>query len=333
MAIAPNLYSEQTSAEQDAAVVAFRESELHSRFWETSAGDRLLHWFWKSWLGRWFVRRFAGATSEELHGYAFWGPVALAILVTELIGTGWFGSFDSWPTISTTVGHLHDLNSLWGLPVVGLLAIAAFYPIAYETRPTSEGKQELYLLRGRIQVRYGWPLVFALTALATLIAHLLGADRFQLGYMLYGSLALFGIVVPLLLVRFRSRHVVFPTLFFTFKCLRDRFRWVAAGAIAGLAILVIHLALHPWPNLARDPATFAGLTGEAAKSHAERALRAESAAKPNLIYSTRTRNGSDGQDAWFVYFNDMSGGGPRYAGCFVVVSGPRATLSRDCLTP
>jgi hypothetical protein len=335
VAVVPAIRAAQTPAEKDAAVEAFRTKELRSRVWHTRGGDRLLKWFWKTWLGMWLVRKFPRATAEELHGYAFWGPVALAVLVTELLGTGWVGwvgSFDGWPTISTTVGHLQDLNSNWGLPVVGLIGIAAFYAMAYETRPTSEGKTELLLLRGRL--RYGWPLVFGVTALATVIAYALGADRFQLGYALYGSLALFGIVVPLLLVHFKSRHVVFPTLFFTFKCLRDRFRWVAACVAAGLAILVIHLALYPWPNLAREPAKFAGSTGIAARLSAERALKAASATTPDLVYSTRTRSVSDGRDAWFIYFNVLTGHEQRYAGCFVVVAeGRKPKPAPDCFRP
>lgn len=330
--VAPEIRPDQARAQNDAAVVAFRDSALRSRVWQTSVGERLLKWFWKTRLGVWFAGKFHDATPEELHGYAFWGMVALGVLVTELLGTGWFASFDSWPTISTTVGHLQDLNSLWGLPVVGLIAIAAFYAMAYETRPTSEGASELYLVRWRgFQLRYGWPVVFGVTALITFAVYLAGANRFQLGYALYGSLALFGIAIPLLLVRFKSKHVVFPTLFYTFKLLRDRFRWVAALVAAGLAILVIHLALYPWPNLAREPAKFAGSTGVAARMLAERVLKVEPNAKPNLIYSTRTRSVSDGQDAWFIYFNELTGGEQRYSGCYVVVKGQRVTLSHECL--
>jgi len=222
--VVPEISADQPVEEKDAAVVAFRETALRSRFWRTRGGDRLLRWFWKTRFGLWLTRTFADATPEELHGYAFWGMVALGILVTELLGTGWFGSFDRWPTISSTVGHLLDLNSLWGLPVVGLIAIAAFYAMAYETRPTSEGASELYLLRWRsVQLRYGWPLVFGLTAVITLAVYLSGANKYQLGYALYGSLAVFGIAIPVILVRFKSRHVVFPTLFYTFKLLAIAF--------------------------------------------------------------------------------------------------------------
>ena len=330
--VVPELSTDQTAQEAEAAIVDFRESALRSRFWGTSAGDRLLKWFWRTRLGLWLSRKFADATPEELHGYAFWGMVAFSILVTELLGTGWFGSFEHWPTISSTVGHLQDLNSLWGLPVVGLIAIAAFYALAYGSRPTSEGRSEIYLLRGRrAQLRYGWPLVFGLTALITLAVSFTDADKYQLGYALFGSLAVFGIAVPLVLIWFKSKHVVFPTLFYTFKLLRDRFRWVAAAVAAGLAILVIHLALYPWPNLAREPAKFAGLNGPAARARAERALKQEPEVKPNLTYSTRSRSVSDGQDAWFVYFNDLISGEPVYSGCYVVVKGSRATPAADCL--
>jgi hypothetical protein len=66
--------------------------------------------------------------------------------VTELLGTGELGSFDHWPTISTTVGHLQDLDSRWGLPVVGLIAIAAFYALVQETRPSRAGRSEFLVL-------------------------------------------------------------------------------------------------------------------------------------------------------------------------------------------
>lgn len=329
--VVPEVSAGQTQQEAEAAIVEFRDSALRSRFWRTSRGERLLKWFWTTRFGRWLSRKFDDAEPDELHGYAFWGPVALLVLITELIGTGWFGSFAGWPTISSTVGHLQDLNSLWGVPVVGLIAIAAFYAMAYQIRPTSEGRDEFYLARGRrVQLRYGWPVVFGATALITLQAWVSDKDKYELGYALYGSLAFFGIVVPLVLVGLKSEHVVFPTLFYTFKRLRDRFRWVAALVAAGLAILIIHLALYPWPDLAREPARFAGLNGPAARGRAERALKAEPDVKPNMIYSTRARSVSDGRDAWFVYFNDVRGGEQTYSGCYVVVRGSRATVSDDC---
>lgn len=308
---------------------------MRSPFWSTTLGDALLQRFWAGSPGRWFKRHFEGASADELHGYAFWGPVALAVLVTELLGTGWFGSFDEWPTISTTIGHLQDVNALWGLPVVALLGVTAFYAMAYGARQVSAEADEFVLGRGRVQLRYGWPLVYGVCLVAMVVAYAFGADRYQRGYALYGSLALFGIVVPLLLVRLKVRRAVFPTLFLTFKYLRDRFHWVAALVAAGLSMLVIHLALYPWPNLARDPASYAGVNGEAARKMAEHALRAEPLTKPNLTYSTRTRSIAEGADAWFVYFTFAAPNAKtaRYEGCFVVVTEKRSIPSRECINP
>jgi hypothetical protein len=315
----------------DAEILAFRDRELRSRFWGTSIGETLLKWFWKTWLGRWIAARFADAAAEELHGYAFWGPVALAITIAELLATGWFGDYD-WPTISTTIGHLQDLDSLWGLPVVGLIGLAAFYALAYETRPSTEGRSELYLVRGeRLQLRYGWPFVVGVTAAIGLLAKVFGAERFELGYAIYGSFAAFGIAIPLWLSR-RRKHVVFPTLFFTFKCLRDRLRWVAALVCAGLAILVLHLALYPWPNLDRRPGTYAGLTAHEARGDAEDALKNGPKSKANLAFSTSIRAVAGGEDAWNVYFSESAGGSPSFSGCMVVVRKGHATPNADCST-
>jgi len=83
----------------DQAVSELRESALRSRFWQTRFGDWLLKKFWKSWLGLWFTKHFGKATPEELHGYAYWGPVALAIAVTEILGalSKTFRDFIPWP--------------------------------------------------------------------------------------------------------------------------------------------------------------------------------------------------------------------------------------------
>src|SRR5688572_29117059 len=94
----------------DRAVEEFRSSVLSSRIWRTGPGVGFLHWFWKSWLGRWLSKKFADAEAPELHGYAYWGPVALAIAVVEVLGalSETFRDRIPWPTISGTVGHILD---------------------------------------------------------------------------------------------------------------------------------------------------------------------------------------------------------------------------------
>jgi hypothetical protein len=75
--------------------------------------------------------------------------------------------------------------------------------------------------------------------------------KLQLGYVIYGVLALVGVVVPSVLAYFFRQDVPFPTLFRTVALLRRRARWVAVVIVAGLTVLAVHLALYPWPDVPR----------------------------------------------------------------------------------
>jgi hypothetical protein len=162
---------------------------------------------------------------------------------------------------------------------------------------------------------------------------LVSDDEFHLGYAIYGSFAAIGILIPLLLVWRNSNRVVFPNVFYTFRKLRERFRWVAMTVIAGLTILVLHLALYPWPNLAREPAKYAGLNAFRAREKAEAALRRAGRVEENLVYSTQGRGVSGGSNAWFVYFNLPAGNATTHSGCIVVVTSKVATPSKECRAP
>jgi hypothetical protein len=323
----------------DQAIGELRQTALRSRFWDTRFGDGLLKWFWKSRLGLWFTKRFGDATPEELHGYAFWVPVALAITVTEILGatSKTFRDAIPWPTLSTTVGHLEDLHSFWGLVVVAIIAAAAYYSFTYEVKPPSEGREETYLIsRGPVRIRYGWLFVYAVTGAIAYAVHAGSHNedkltrKFHLAYAIYGSFAVFGVAIPLYLVWRKSKHVVFPHLFYTLKCLSGRFHWVALAVLLGLSILMIHLALYPWPNLAREPASFAGVNAVKARAKARQALEAASDSKRPLIYSTQGRNVVNGQNAWSVYFSELIGKTTTYMGCVVTVTAKDATLSDEC---
>jgi hypothetical protein len=314
----------------DQAVDELRERALRSWFWRTRFGDWLLRKFWKSWLGLWFTKHFGDATPEELHGYAYWGPVALAIAVTENLGalSKTFRDFIPWPTISGTVGHLEDLNSLWSVAVVAVIAITAFDAVSRDD--VSRATKPVLTVKG-FKVHYGWPLVFVTTALVALIVRSFTEDKFHLAYAIYGSFAVVGIALPLILIWRKSDLVVFPGLFFTLRKLRDRFRWVAIAVVAGLAILLIHLALYPWPDLAREPAQFAGVNSVKARAKARQALNDAPNAKRPLIYSTQGRNIVNGQNAWSVYFSELVGKETTYFGCVVTVFAKTATVSDECL--
>ncbi len=140
----------------DQAIGELRQTMLRSRFWRTRVGDWLLRKFWKSSLGLWFTKKFGNATPEELHGYAYWGPVGLAIAVTEILGalSATFRDFIPWPTISGTVGHLEDLNSLWAVAFVAVVAITAFDAVARED--VSRATKPVLTVRG-FKLHYGWP--------------------------------------------------------------------------------------------------------------------------------------------------------------------------------
>jgi len=182
-----------------------------------------------------------------------------------------------------------------------------------------------------LKLHYGWPLVFVTTAVVALIVRSFTEDNFHLAYAIYGSFAVVGIAVPLTLIWRKSDLVVFPGLFFTLRKLRERFRWVAIAVVTGLAILLVHLALYPWPDLAREPAQFAGVNAVKARAKARQALNNASNAKRPLIYSTQGRNVVNGQNAWSVYFSELVGKETTYFGCVVTVFAKTATVSDECL--
>ncbi len=72
---------------------------------------------------------------------------------------------------------------------------------------------------------------------------------FFLGYVLYGLIALVWIIVPSGLAFWFAKDVAFPTVFRTIDYLERRLHFVAVLLLVGFVILLIHLALYPWPNI------------------------------------------------------------------------------------
>lgn len=275
-------------------------------------------------------------SDEERRGYLFWGPVALAIGVTEVLGIGSVErrvGFDvPWPTISSTVGHLQERWTIVSAIVVGVVGAVAFHALAYRDRDerTTLGRT-LRLDTGeppRLRF-YNWRLSILPAVVAGLAAGSLTDDEYKVGYAIYGSFALYGVVVPSLLVRFAHREVGFPTLFFTFRSLRARHTWIAT-AVAGLfAVLVLHLAIYPWPDITSEPARYAGLTAREARIRADETLR-ELRPGSTLRYTTQTRGVVRGQDAWLVFFSSPAGQEPIHAGCVVTVTETDVTPAPEC---
>src|SRR6185437_4753236 len=99
--------------------------------------------------------------------------------------------------------------------------------------------------------------------------------------------------------------VPFPPLLFTIKKLRGRLHWLAALIVGGLAVLSIHLAFYPWPDLVREPTVYAGMSGTEAHNAADREIASLGSAT-RLAFRTESR-GFFGKDpdgepeaAWLV---------------------------------
>ena len=70
--------------------------------------------------------------------------------------------------------------------------------------------------------------------------------KWIVGYVIYGCIAVFCVALPSALAYWVS-DVPFPTLFRTISVLERLWRPIAVVIVAGLAVLVVHLALYPFP--------------------------------------------------------------------------------------
>lgn len=224
-------------------------------------------------LKRWWANHFTGFDRREKAGYAIWFFFAGLILFAELwaaIGNAPF------PTISGTTARLEYDHPVLGLAVVALLVFCGYSSFRYPSRRTgvvpppgqpdrgSIGEDTLIPYRtplgGRftrsitpvrefpvlLYVGLALGVIFLVTAWAVATS---GLDEHRTGRTLYGSMALFLIVVPNALAwpkRF-ALDVPFPTFFSTVRSLERRLRIVAYGLATGLVILLLHIVLYPWP--------------------------------------------------------------------------------------
>ena len=205
--------------------------------------------------------------SRELFGYAVWGAMGVVIAVPELwaaIG----GKTVEWPTISGTVGYLEYWHAWVSIIVVGILVWAAFNAVQYEASkriaaPETPSGQLYRTPGGRVSRRepsdqpVNAILYFAaailITAGLSLWAYLdRPHDKYRLGEVMYGLIALFWMVIPAAYAYFGGKDMPFPTLFATIQALEQRLRVVAIIFAAGITVLLIHLALYPWPAVIPD---------------------------------------------------------------------------------
>jgi len=190
---------------------------------------------------------------DEVNGYWFWGLIALFIAIPELLAafSAELKADIPWPTISNLIGKDLERHHPWvAAVVVGLITAVIVHVF---TRPP-DLKRAGRAVRRPDEARrlaWGWQyivLTAAAASLAGLAASAMGGDKNQVGYAIYGTLALFGIVIPSALAYFWHRVLSIPTLFATLAMLEARHRWVATVAVSLLVVLTFHLALYPWPN-------------------------------------------------------------------------------------
>jgi hypothetical protein len=263
-------------------------------------------------VGRWLEREFLATghvKRAEKNGYRFWGPVVAAILVTEVLGAlaDWLHRRTlleiKWPTISSTVGHLETLSPILAVLVVGALAAVAFEAVTYPPRRRVGGRAVYHRVREQRPTRfYDWYLVYAVVVVGGIVSvGILHWGKYEVGYTIYGLLLCFGILVPTALAYFRGRIVSFPGLIFTVRKLERRLHWVAVIVVAGLAILLVHLALYPWPDLVRDSTSYAGLGRSGAIAAAEKEVGG------GLSFRSASRGEFGGKDAWILSFEPATG--------------------------
>jgi hypothetical protein len=287
-------------------------------------------------VGRWLEREFRACghvRRAERNGYRFWGPVVAAILVTEVLGAlaDWLHRRTildiKWPTISSTMGHLETLSPILAVLVVGAIAAVIFEAVTYPARRRVGGRAVYHRVRAQQPTRfYDWYVVVAIVVVGAVVSvAVLHWDKYEVGYTIYGLFLVFGIVVPGALAYFAGRIVSFPGLIFTVRKLERRLHWVAVVIVAGLAILLVHLALYPWPDLVRDSTSYAGLVRSDAVSAAEKHVGA------GLAFRSASRGEFGVADAWILSFEPARGFGST---CVVAVrkgsDGTTTTSSPGC---
>jgi len=85
------------------------------------------------------------------------------------------------------------------------------------------------------------------TAAASAITASVTTDKFVLGYVLYGTMALMLVIIPDTAAYVFAREVPFPTLFRTLEYLDARYHPALLVVCSGLTVLAIHIVAYPWP--------------------------------------------------------------------------------------
>ena len=207
--------------------------------------------------------RFRGVGARERWGYGVWLFVGLMFGVPE----SWAGITNPpWPALSDTVGHLEALWHPVRVIAVALIVFMAFHALSYPPGqtgefPAREGEPKRARTPGGRVARRGtgaacavpvlayFPLAVGVVAGGSVIAAIAGSDMFVLGYVIYGLIAIFLVIIPNALAFWFAKEVPFPTLYRTVADLERRWRPAAMVIVAGLVVLMFHLVFFPWPDI------------------------------------------------------------------------------------
>jgi hypothetical protein len=214
----------------------------------------------------WVSARFDGVAAPVRRGYAVWAAVGVVVAVPEIWAAA---AKPPWPTISGTVGHLEARWNVVAVIVVAVLVVVAAnavrMPLAREAdaaRLRQADGRVLGRTRGGRFTPYPdrdeelSPLLYLPVALVcvaggSFLAAALTDNKWALGYVLYGLIAVFCVVVPSALAVAPLPDVPFAGVFATLADLQRRVHVVALVLLAGLVVLLIHLAFYPWPDVFR----------------------------------------------------------------------------------
>jgi hypothetical protein len=230
-------------------------------------------------IRKWLLKRFRDAPPSVRRGYGVWLAVGAVFAVPEIWAAA---AKPPWPTLSGTVGHLEELWDFVAVIVVAVLVGVAVQavklpfradkterPDADETgetdaKVTVEQADEAILGRtpdGRLtahpEVRRELSPIVLLYAPAALcigagfLAASLTEDKWILGYVIYGLILVFFVALPSLLAYYSTPNAPFAGLFPTIVDLQRRLHRTGVVILAGLVVLLIHLAFYPWPDVFR----------------------------------------------------------------------------------
>ena len=214
-------------------------------------------------------------------GYLLWGIAGLVIAIPEITAAVDGDTIlHHFTTISQMTGHLERHHTWVELVVVAAIVYGALSSFREAPGPeVAPGKTQ----GGRLTVRppavgenrraFGSdtaPVAFVIAVVASFVLIALAtlavikwsddAEHYHPSYVLYGLIGLLWLVVPGLVAFFGGKDVPFPTLFQTVVNLEGRLRvtgrfgpflaWLVTYVIAaGLAILLLHLTLYPYPDI------------------------------------------------------------------------------------